>query len=198
MRPEIRLCFIGDGPLLSVCRDFAQTLAIGHAVQFLGAQPHDAVAREMRRSRAFVQHSVTGADGDREGTPVAILEAGAAGLPVIATRHAGIPDVVIHDNTGLLVDERDINGMAEHMVSLARDAQFAGELGRAAASHVRKHYTMDQSISRLARIVEAAARRENIAAVRAAIESELPTTPPGHGAGLRPQRAFVFPMHGAS
>jgi glycosyltransferase involved in cell wall biosynthesis len=198
MRPEIRLCFIGDGALLSVCQDFAQTLAIGHAVQFLGAQPHDAVAREMRRSRAFVQHSVGASDGDREGTPVAVLEAGAAGLPVISTRHAGIPDVVIHGYTGLLVDERDIEGMAAHMVSLATNAQFAGELGRAAASHVRQNYTMDQSIRRLARIVEAAARRKDIAAVRDAIESELPSAAQGHGAGSRPQRALAFPVRGAS
>jgi glycosyltransferase involved in cell wall biosynthesis len=177
-RPEIRLCLIGEGALLGVCRDLAQVLEIEHAVEFAGVQPHDAVAREMQRSRAFVQHSITAADGDREGTPVAILEAGAAGLPVISTRHGGIPDVVIHGKTGLLIDERDIQGMAEHMVGLATDAQLAGELGFAAASYVRRHYTMDQSISRLARLIEAAARAEDLAVVRDAIESEFPPTTP--------------------
>ena len=49
----------------------------------------------MQHARAFVQHSVTAADGDSEGTPVSILEAGAAGLPVVSTRHAGIPEGVV-------------------------------------------------------------------------------------------------------
>lgn len=186
IRPDLRLCVIGEGALLHVCRDLAPLLGIAHAVRFLGAQPHEVVAREMRRSRAFVQHSITAADGDREGTPVAILEAGAAGLPVIATRHAGIPDVVIHGRTGLLVDERDVDGMAAHMVSLATNAPLAGELGREAASHVRRHYTMDQSISRLARILEAAARGDDLALVRDAIESELPASLPDRGASPRP------------
>jgi glycosyltransferase involved in cell wall biosynthesis len=188
-RPEIRLRLIGEGALLPVCRDLVQVLDIGHAVEFLGGQPHDTVALEMQRSRAFVQHSITAADGDREGTPVAILEAGVAGLPVISTRHGGIPDVVIHGQTGLLSDERDIEGMAAHMVSLATDAARAAELGREAASHVRRHYTMDQSISRLARIVEAAARAEDITAARDAIESELPPRTPDRGS-----RAALMPV----
>jgi colanic acid/amylovoran biosynthesis glycosyltransferase len=172
--PEARLRVIGDGQLLGVCRDLAAALGIEHAVAFLGAQPHDIVVREMRQARALVQHSVTASDGDSEGTPVAILEAGAMGLPVVATRHAGIPDVVAEGVTGLLGDERDVRAMAAHMLALVRNPALARELGTNAAAHVWRYYTMEQSIGRLARILRAAASRHSIDAVRASIESELP------------------------
>lgn len=172
-RPACRLRMIGDGPLWEPCRELAGRLGIGHAVAFLGPQPHDVVRREMQAARAFVQHSVVAADGDTEGTPVAILEAGAAGLPVVATRHAGIPDVVIAGATGLLGDERDVEGMARHLLCLADRPETAAALGRRAAVHVRTSYTMEQSLRRLASVLAAAARRTPIGPVRAAIEREL-------------------------
>ena len=182
--PAARLHWIGDGALLGVCRDLAAALGIEHAITFLGAQPHDVVEREMRQARALVQHSVTASNGDSEGTPVSILEAGAMGLPVVATRHAGIPDVVVDGLTGFLVDERDARGMATHMLTLARHPTLAGQLGASAAVRVRSHYTMEQSLGRLTRVLHAAAARQPMDAVRASIEGELPPTPssatPGH------------------
>lgn len=172
--PEARLRMIGNGPLSGVCEDLASGMGIAHAVTFLGAQPPEVVRHEMQTARAFVQHSITAADGDSEGTPVAILEAGATGLPVVSTRHAGIPDVVIEEETGLLVDERDVEGMATHMLRLARDPQLAAELGRNAAAHVRCYFTMEQSIGRLQRVLDAAARGHDIRAVRDEIAAELP------------------------
>lgn len=172
--PDARLRMIGDGILLNVCRDLASAMGIGHAVEFLGAQSHDVVAAEMRQARAFVQHSITATDGDSEGTPVAVLEAGAIGLPVISTRHAGIPDVVIDGVTGLLADERDIEEMARHMVTLIRNPARAAELGRGAAAHVRRYYSMEKSIDRLARVLNAAASRQDMGPTRASIEAELP------------------------
>src|SRR5690606_23417476 len=110
--PEARLRMIGDGPLLGTCQDIAQALAIDHAVTFLGACPHEQVFAEMQSARAFVQHSVVSRDGNSEGTPNSVLEASAAGLPVVATRHAGISDVIADNGTGFLVVERDVQGMA--------------------------------------------------------------------------------------
>ena len=182
--PAARLHWIGDGALLGVCRDLAAALGIEHAITFLGAQPHDIVERQMRQARAFVQHSVTASNGDSEGTPVSILEAGAMGLPVVATRHAGIPDVVADGVTGSLVDERDVREMATQMLTLARNPSLAGQLGHNAAVRIRSYYTMEQSLDRLARVLHAAATRQRMDAVRASIERELPPTPlpatPGH------------------
>lgn len=172
--PEATLRMIGDGPLLAICRDLASALGIHHAVQFLGSQTHDVVQRELRGARGFLQHSITASCGDSEGTPVAILEAGATGLPVISTRHAGIPDVVMEGVTGLLVDERDVDGMAEHVLSIARDPFLAQKLGARASQRIRSHYTMAQSISRLQRVLEAVASREDLGVIRKQISAELP------------------------
>lgn len=152
--PEAKLRIIGDGPLLGVCQDLASGLSIRDAVEFLGSQPHDVVRAEMSRARAFIQHSVVAKSGDTEGTPVAVLEAGAASLPVVATRHAGIPDVVQHGRTGLLVEERDISGMAEAMLQLARDPARARLLGMAARARISANYSMDESIQRLWSIIK--------------------------------------------
>jgi len=95
--------------------------------------------------------------GDSEGTPVAVLEAGAAGLPVIATRHAGIPDVVREGQTGLLCDERDIATMAEHMHTVLTDPSAAARLGAAAREHIAEHHSMETSLEGLRTILQRAA-----------------------------------------
>ncbi len=151
--PQVRLRLIGDGPLAGVLTDLAKGLGIEDSVDFLGAQPQATVQAEMRRARAFVQHSVEAANGDCEGTPVAILEAGASGLPVIATRHAGIPDAVLEGETGFLVDERDVGGMAAHMVALANDPALAARLGAAAARRIADEFNLEGRLSRLAAIL---------------------------------------------
>jgi colanic acid/amylovoran biosynthesis glycosyltransferase len=152
--PEARLRMIGDGPLFEQSQALARELGIEEAVAFLGAQPHAVVREEMQRARCFVQHSVEAPNGDCEGTPVGILEAGATGLPVVSTRHAGIPDVVVEEHTGLLVDERDVAGMAAQMLRLAEDAGLAGRLGREARRHIEQHFSQEQSLKRLWTIIE--------------------------------------------
>lgn len=147
--PEARLRMIGDGPLLEACRKLSHHLAIDHAVTFLGSQPHSFVAEEMRRARLFAQHSIEAPSGDSEGTPVAILEAGASGLPVVSTYHGGIPDVVIDNETGLLVQERDVEGMASQMLRLLLDPAFAEVLGQAARRRIKLHFSAVRGINRL-------------------------------------------------
>ncbi len=152
--PAARLRMIGDGPLLNECRRLVGRLAIEHAVTFMGSQPHQVVAEEMRRARLFAQHSIEAASGDMEGTPVAILEAGASGLPVVATYHGGIPDVVTSNQTGLLVKQRDVAGMAGQMLRLLRDPLLAAELGDAARGRVQKHFSSARTIDELWTIIQ--------------------------------------------
>lgn len=160
--PESRLRMIGDGPLLDECRELAHALGVDGAVTFLGAQPHGVVREEMRRARCFVQHSLEASNGDSEGTPVGILEAGASALPVVSTRHAGIPDVVIEGRTGFLVEERDTGGMAACMISLARDAELAGRLGQEARQHITRHFSQEQSLGRLWTIISSTIRARGV------------------------------------
>jgi glycosyltransferase involved in cell wall biosynthesis len=153
--PEVRLRMIGNGPLLDACRDLAHGLGVASAVTFLDAQPHAVIQEEMRRACVFVQHSVEAPSGDSEGTPVAVLEAGASGLPVVATRHAGIPDVVVEGETGLLVDERDVARMSSAMSTLIADRALAARLGAAARDHVQTRFSMERSLNCLWTVIAA-------------------------------------------
>ena len=155
--PEARLRMIGDGGILGVCQDLAQGLGVGEAITFLGALPHEVVAEEMRSARAFVQHSVVASDGNTESMPNSILEASATGLPVVATRHAGIPEMVVDGETGFLVEERDVEGMARHMARLVVEPELAAELGRAGRRRMQESFSIDSRIARLWEIVRASA-----------------------------------------
>ncbi len=135
-RPDARLRMVGFGPLLEPCRTLAADLGVADTVTFLGMRTPTQVQEEMRAARCFVQHSVVAPDGDTEGTPVSVLEAGASGLPVVATRHGGIPDVVLDGQTGFLVAERDVDAMAERMGAPGRRP---GAGGRSRASGAPAH-----------------------------------------------------------
>ena len=123
--PEARLTIGGNGELFNTCINLVKYLQIGHAVNLPGVIQPEEFRKYLQESVAFVQHSIIAQNGDSEGTPVAVLEACAAGLPVIATKHAGIPDVIVNGKTGLLVDEHDVDGMARAMMKVLENSALA-------------------------------------------------------------------------
>lgn len=84
---------------------------------------------------------------------------GATGLPVVSTRLAGIPDVVIDGETGFVVEEKDVAGMAERMLQLANDPELASRLGLAARKRISTEFTMAKSITNLYEILCMASKR---------------------------------------
>lgn len=153
--PEARLRFAGAGPLLPMCKDLVESLGMRGRIEFLGIIPAEKMAAELQNCRAFIQHSIIASDGDSEGTPNTILEAGISGVPVVATRHAGIKDVVIHNKTGFLVIEKDIDSMAEYIVELGKNPKLAKEIGGNAHKHVLENYSINKSISKLKAVIYA-------------------------------------------
>jgi len=141
--PQARLVMVGKdggGELFEACHILVKALKLENHVEFKGILTPDEVHREMRNAYAFVQHSVTTPiNGDKEGTPVAVMEAMACGLPVVVTRHAGINDMVEHGATGLMTDEFDIDTMAAHMVTLLQNPAQASEMGRRASETIRQN-----------------------------------------------------------
>lgn len=133
-----RLIIAGDGPQLSEVRQLIKNSSLGDVIELKGAVPPAQVVALMAQADIYVQHSKTTAGGDEEGWPVAIAEACLAGLPVVATRHAGIAEQVQDGKTGFLVNEGDIDAMARAMFRLAESAELRSRFGEAARTHIAK------------------------------------------------------------
>ncbi len=105
--PQARLDVIGEGPFEASCRKIILAQGAQEKVKLLGTQPHEVVREKLASSEVFLQHSVTGSNGDTEGLPTSIQEAMACGCIVVSTRHAGIPEAVEEGVSGFLADEGD-------------------------------------------------------------------------------------------
>lgn len=147
--PDAKLVLAGDGVLLNTCKNLVNHLGLEENVRFLGVITSEEFQDILKESLAFVQHSITADNGDMEGTPLAVLEASAAGLPVISTLHAGIPDVIMHKETGLLCEEHDVEAMAEHMMSLLKHDSLAKSLGSSGKNYILKNYSLERHITKL-------------------------------------------------
>lgn len=152
--PEAHLWMVGSGTLLEETKKLAQQLDIANKITFMGVLTSSEIALLMDKMRCFVQHSVTAVDGDMEGTPLAILEASSSGLPIVSTKHAGIKQAVIDSKTGFLVDEYDIETMAERMIQFASSAELAARMGTNARQHILKNYQIDKQIAKLDQLIQ--------------------------------------------
>lgn len=152
--PDIQLTIAGDGLLYGASRALVRTYGLEGSVHLPGKMAHADVLDLFRSCRGFVQHSIVSLNNDHEGTPLAVLEAMAAGVPVVATCHAGIQDQVIHGERGLLSAEFDIDAMAANIVRIAEDPGLAERLGNAARAHITENLQQHQSIERLHAILK--------------------------------------------
>lgn len=152
--PEAELWMIGDGPLLNTCMNLATYFGVANKVVFKGSLAADEIRNAMKDSFAYVQHSIRAENGDAEGAPVAIMEAQAAGLPVVSTIHAGIPDIVQSEETGLLVPEHDVKGMAEAMITLLKYPDKAEEMGIAGKERIKKYFSLSKHLQLLEEAVK--------------------------------------------
>lgn len=126
---EITLDFVGAGPLFAAAQQFVNACGLKERVRLHGFATEETKLRLFRECGVFVQHSITVPEtGDEEGLPAAIQEAMAHSMAVLSTRHAGIPEAVVENVTGLLVDEGDVDGMAD---AFLRVPGVAAEMGRA-------------------------------------------------------------------
>jgi glycosyltransferase involved in cell wall biosynthesis len=151
--PEAHLDLVGDGLLRGRCEAVVAEQGLAGRVTLHGALSHAEVAALMARASMFVQHSVTDPDGRIEGFPVAIAEAMFTALPVVSTRHSGIPEHVEDGETGLLVAERDVAGMAAAMARLLADPGLAAGMGRAGRAWALGHLSRPASYARLRALI---------------------------------------------
>ena len=122
------LTLIGDGPLAADLHRLARELGVETRIRFAGWCDRAQVSAELARADVLIAPSETADDGDIEGMPVVVMEAMAAGLPVLGTRHSGIPEIVRDGVNGFTVTERDAAGLAQAMVRLS-DSHLRVRLG---------------------------------------------------------------------
>lgn len=151
VRP-MRVAMIGDGELRADLEARAASLDVD--VEFLGMVPPARVAQEMAAARAVVVPSKTAPNGDVEGLPTVIVEALALGVPIITTRHSGIPEAVRHEREGLLVDEGDVDALASALDRLLSDSHLAERLSEGARHRAETDFDIVAQCRKLETIYE--------------------------------------------
>jgi colanic acid/amylovoran biosynthesis glycosyltransferase len=148
--PDAKLTMVGKkSGLFFECEKLVAELGMKESVVFTGVLGQDEIADLMRSSLAYVQHSITAPNGDMEGTPLSILEAGASGLPIVSTLHGGIKEAVIHGETGFLVEEKNEADMAKYIMQLFENPDRAKEMGLKGRQHIEANYQNKEQIKRL-------------------------------------------------
>ncbi|HUF59001.1 MAG TPA: glycosyltransferase [Actinomycetota bacterium] len=140
---------VGEGPLRASLQARIADLDLDPYVRLVGGLPHDEVIRKYREATIFVLPCVTGPDGDRDGIPNVIIEAMAMGLPVVSTRHSGIPEAVHDERTGLLVPKADPEALALAILRLLSDWKLRDRLGGRGRERVSVLFDVDTNAKAL-------------------------------------------------
>jgi colanic acid/amylovoran biosynthesis glycosyltransferase len=147
---------VGKGPLHGELRDLITELRLEGAVELAGPMPREALVHVFPRASVFAAPCVVARDGNRDGLPNVLAEAMAAGVPVVATPVTGIPELVEHERTGILVPERDPEALAGALRRLLEDERRAAALTRAARSRVERHFDVRRNVAHLRELLEEA------------------------------------------
>ncbi|WP_422927895.1 glycosyltransferase [Singulisphaera sp. PoT] len=154
VRPDLRTIIVGDGPLREQLESTARAFRLGEAVRFLGHR--EDVPRLLAASDILVLPSLY------EGLPNVVLEAMQFGKPVIATAAPGTTEVVVHDETGILVPLSDHPSLARAIRKLVEDPTLAQRLGAAGRARVDAEFRLDSMINQFAGLYERLARAKGI------------------------------------
>ena len=145
-----RFHHIGGGTLTDTLRRQADQLGLRERIEWSGPQPQDTVLAALREADIFALSSKIAADGDRDGLPNVLMEAQSQALAVVATDAAGIPELIVNGETGVLVPPGDPNAMAAALARLIDDPDLRQQLGLAGYQRVRNNFSLEAGIDALA------------------------------------------------
>jgi colanic acid/amylovoran biosynthesis glycosyltransferase len=147
---DVHCTLVGDGPDRDRLARQIETASLGGRVVLRGALTRGEVIAALHDADVVAAPSVPARNGKREGIPVALMEAMAAGVPVVASDLSGIPELVEHDVTGLLVPPGDAEAIAAAIARLAADPQLRERLAASARERVCRDFALDRSVVELA------------------------------------------------
>jgi colanic acid/amylovoran biosynthesis glycosyltransferase len=150
--PKAKLIIAGTGPMEDELRKTASSLGLGDKVCFTGFVSQSELRKWEAASHFFLHPSELGPDGDQEGVPNSMLEAMAGGLPVLATRHGGIPEAVQEGVSAILVNERDADALGRELISLSENHERYTRMAIAAARRVASEFDLGVQTRRLEKI----------------------------------------------
>jgi colanic acid/amylovoran biosynthesis glycosyltransferase len=146
---DVELTLIGDGPQMPEVKRLVKSSGLASIVRLLGARPRSQVIEEMRSSDAFLLASKTASDGDKEGIPTVIMEAQFIGLPVVSTRHSGIPEAIPEPNRRFLAAEGDPEDLARCILKLLDCRDSWTEIARLGRAHVEEKFHLHKETRKL-------------------------------------------------
>lgn len=140
---------VGGGPLYKTLVNKVECLNLKEHIEMLGEIPHHDVMQLVKDASMLLVPSVTAKSGDSEGLPTVILEASSCNVPVIGTYHAGIPEAIIDEKTGLLVQEKNIDELAERILFLIENESIRAEMGRNARDLMCEKFNLSRQTALL-------------------------------------------------
>jgi glycosyltransferase involved in cell wall biosynthesis len=152
--PDFECAIIGGGPLAESLGARISELGLRDCVKLTGPLPQEEVRRRLASATLFVLPCATERDGGMDTLPTVIIEAMAAGLPVVSTRLAAIPEMVGHGVTGLLVDEKQPRPLAEAMAEILGNPRFARRLGDEGRKVALARFTSKAAAANLKALLE--------------------------------------------
>lgn len=158
-RPNLRVHIAGGGPERERLTGLAERLAVTDRVEFLGARPHRECLALIRGAALFVLPCRSTTSGDRDGIPVVLMEAMAAGRAVVAGELPTIRELVEHEANGLLVPPDNVEALADAIAKLLADPELRRRLGAAARARVSEEFSDAVNLDRLEEEIAASAAR---------------------------------------
>lgn len=141
---------IGDGSQRTKIEKYIKTHLMKDYVHMLGFLTYDEYLKEMDRADIFVHPSITATNGDMEGgAPTTILEAQAAGMPVVSTCHADIPHIVVPGQSSLLSEEKDHENIAENIMHLLENQDVWKQMGSVGRDFVESYHDVNKEVNSL-------------------------------------------------
>lgn len=151
---KVSLNLIGEGPMRKDIQELISREKLSEKIILEGFQPHEKIISKMLESHILLMPSFTTEEGEKEGIPNVLMEAQATGMPVVSTRHAGIPEAVLDGKTGLLAKEKDADDLADKIIYLTENPRLWNSLGTQGRKHIEEEFNIEKQSQKLENIYD--------------------------------------------